>query len=240
MKSKTFRVTISFDENKEKDIIKTMEDLADKRQLGVVLSNLIRTAYDNNLKNGGLKNVPTSPLSAVRQRFFDKLIKEVQSQDKKIDSIYSMCEDLYGLARANKALGLEGKVDNLMLSQFVMQRQQSRLKEILGEDGAAHLYASDRLLNEREKADKVWEYIAEVYLEMISELKPLLFKEIEIPVSGTYIPPTIQKVEKEHDDNEVLPLTEKPKKVSEAPEDVNKIVPPTGSAAQMLLQMMKN
>lgn len=174
---RTFRVTISFDESKEKDIINQLEGLADTRKLGGLLSNLIRAAYDRNSPGiQGIENMTTSTLSPARQQFFSQLIQEVKEQDKKIDAIYSMCEDLYGLARVNKAVGLEGKAENLMLSQFILQRQQSRLKDLLGESNSIRVYESEKLLKEKEKADKVWEYIAGVYEGMITELKPMLYQ----------------------------------------------------------------
>lgn len=173
MGARTFRVTVSFDEEKERDLIETVEYLAERRQLGIVSSNLLRKAVDD--KTIILDSLTTPSLSVTRQKFFDWVVQVLKAQAERIDKIYSMGSDMYVLARANKAMGLEGKVDNLMTSQFLLKRQQSKIQEILGLSDSQHLFESDKLLNEKEKADKTWEYIAEVYEEMIAELRPYVF-----------------------------------------------------------------
>ena len=251
MKSRTFRVTISFDEDRESDIIKQLEGLADKRQLGIILSNLIRSAYDDMGQN--IRNLSTPALSPVRQQFFNQLIQEVKEQDKKIDAIYSMCEDLYGLARANKAVGLEGKADNLMLSQFVLQRQQSKLKNLLGESSSVRVYESEKLLREKEKADKVWEYIAEVYEGMITELRPMLYSTevIQTPVPNKPKQPKQEMFDYPDDyepelvgmrstDKAEEPAKKLDKKAQAKKEAGDKINVPKSEKAEILLRMMKS
>lgn len=269
MSTKSFRVTISFDVDKEADIIEQLEGLADKRQLGSILSNLIRLAYDGSSPTSKSLNLNTSTLSPTRQQFFNELSQKVQAQDKRIDEIYSMCEDLYGLARANKAIGLEDKASNLMLSQFVLQRQQDKLKRILGEDNVRRLYESDRLLNESEKADKVWDFIAGVYESMIEELRPIhpivpsnQIVQSRVSCNSNLNPPN-QNITTPADhftnnndgDDEIIDLVEKPKDhtsnkqlnpssdIATSLEDIGtneeEISIPTGDRAKKLLAMMK-
>lgn len=216
MGTKQFRVMISFDEDKERDIVNQLESLSEKRQIAAALSNIVRAAFDENGKTFGNMNV--AALSETRRKFFESIAQKVKEQDKKIDTIYSMCEDLYGLAQANKALGLESKTENLLISQFVLQHQQSKMKKILGEDDFRHLYESDRLLSEKEKAEKIWGFIAEAYEAMIAELRTVTFKEIQIPIQAIAAAPNeapesreAQQAGKEDYKEEFIDLTERPK-----------------------------
>ena len=209
MGTRTFRVTMSFDDVRENDIISELEHLNGKRKLGPIMTSMIRMAFDEGLI---FKDISTDALSANRQKFFDGLTQEVKEQDKKIDSIYRMCEDLYGLAKANKALGLDDKATNLMLSQFVLQRQQSELKKILGENDIGHMYESDRLLNEKEKAEKIWGFITEVYEGMIAEAQSSLVRTVEVQPAVT-VKSSPDTSNKDDADDEFVELTEKPKEV---------------------------
>lgn len=211
---RTFRVSISFDEIKEQDIINWLESLSEKRQIGEVLSNMVKSAFDGD--GTAFKNMNTTSLSVIRQQFFNEITQEVKAQTNKIDEVYSMCEDLYGLARLNKTVGLEAKTDNLMLTQFVLQRQQNQLKQTLGVDNVKVPYASDRLLDEKEKTEKVFGFIAEVYESYIAEIQKqvALLQNIQIQFNGEVAAP--QKPEllttttQAQDDDEYIDLIEKP------------------------------
>lgn len=212
---RTFRVSISFDENKEQDIINWLESLSEKRQIGEVLSNMVKSAFDGD--GTAFKNMNTTSLSVIRQQFFNEITQEVKAQTNKIDEVYSMCEDLYGLARLNKTVELEAKTDNLMLTQFVLQRQQNQLKQILGVDNVKVPYASDRLLDEKEKAEKVFGFIAEVYESYIAEIQKqvALLQNIQIQFNGEVVaapqkPELLTTTTQAQDDDEYIDLIEKP------------------------------
>ena len=213
MSVRSFRVSVSFDAEREQDVIAWLESLADSKKLGEILANMVRAAFDGD-KNT-FKGMNTSMLSPLRQQFFHGVECRLKEQDCKIDQIYSMCEDMYMLAKLNKAMGLESRTENLMLASFILQRQQSRLKQILCESSLKHTYESDKLLQEQEKAEKIFDYISEAYAAMLEELKPLLFRKTDIPVNGEIqtaaaapavgIPPS-----EEDDDDAVIELVEDP------------------------------
>lgn len=213
MSVRSFRVSVSFDAEREQDVIKWFESLADTKKLGEVLANMVRTAFDGD--RNAFKGMNTTMLSPLRQQFFHDLESKLKEQDQKIDQIYSMCEDMYMLAKLNKAMGLESRTENLMLSSFILQRQQSRLKQILCESSLKHTYESDKLLQEQEKAEKIFDFISETYAAMLEELKPLLFKEIEIPVNGVVqavaqTPVTSNPLVDSDEDDDVIELVEDP------------------------------
>ncbi len=212
MGTKSYRVTISFDTDKEYDIISWLNKLGETRKIGEVLTNLIRVCFTDNSKL--LKNINTTSLLAERNSFFNELRGKIAEQDSKIDGIYSMCEDMYCLARMNKVLNLEDKTDELMISQFTLQHLESKLKYSLGENGL-HVYMSDKIPNEKEKADKICEYIASAYETMLMEVKTSLTREVPVyvekieketdkPVSQD------EQVEEIDDDDEIIELVQPP------------------------------
>ncbi len=207
MATKSYRITISFDEKQEQDIIRWLNDLAENRRLGEILSSLVRKAFDENT---------TSDISAARQQFFEEVDDRLKAQAGKIDEIYSMCEDLYGLVRMNRAMELKNRTDGLMLAHFILQRQQQKLAQALGTGD--HLYESERLLREQEKADKVFEYIAEVYGGILNEIKPMLVQKIEIPVEDEPVQKEVPPAAEEDydffddDDDEIIELVQPPPK----------------------------
>lgn len=235
MGTKAFRVTFSFDEEKEPDIIKHLESLSEKRQIGAVCSNAIRMAFDNPRQQGN----DSSSLSLLRQQFFNEVARQLKEQDRKIDGIYAMCSDLYGLARMNKVMGLDSKAENMLLSHFILQHQQSELKGLLGVDNLSTPYLSEKLLNEKEKADKVLAFSLEVYEAMLAEVKSSLFKPVEViaqkPTTAMPVKTEAKQVEAPVDaDEEFIELVEKP-----AHEKEVVVKPPTGDRAAALARMLQ-
>ena len=237
MGTKTIRGgSMTFDADKEKDIIGYLEGLAGSRDLGVFIANLIRAAFDND--RTAFQNI-TSTLSAYRTEYFKRLAQEVKEQDRKIDEVYEMCSDLYGLARMNKVMGLESKAENMLSSQFILQRQQNELKRLLGVDNLNTPYVSDKLLNEAEKADKVMGFIMEVYEPMIAETKNTLYQRIEYvtpkptEVQQVTIEAKQVKAQAEADD-EMIDLVEKP-----LPKKEIVVNAPTGARADAAKRMLQ-
>ena len=179
MGTKQFRVTITLDDKKEQDLIEALQSLSRKKQLGDLVTDLVRQASDKQ----AIAASRYTDLTISREKFFSGVARKLKEQDDKINTIYRMCEDLYGLARANKAMGLEDKTRNLMIGQFILQSQQNKIKEILGEGEFSHLYESEKLLNEEEKAAKIWEFIVETYGNMLTELQGMVCRPIEIAAS---------------------------------------------------------
>lgn len=212
MGTKQFRVTITLDDKKEQDLIEALQSLSRKKQLGDLVTDLVRQASDKQ----AIAASRYTDLTISREKFFSGVARKLKEQDDKINTIYKMCEDLYGLARANKAMGLEDKTRNLMVGQFILQSQQNKIKALLGEGEFNYIYESERLIKEKEKADKVWEFIVETYGNMLTELQGMVCRPIEIAASPLPYQQTagsqgVSGSQGRQDDDEYIDLTEPPK-----------------------------
>lgn len=212
MGTKQFRVTITLDDKKEQDLIEALQSLSRKKQLGDLVTDLVRQASDKQ----AIAASRYTDLTISREKFFSGVARKLKEQDDKINTIYRMCGDLYGLARANKAMGLEDKTRNLMIGQFILQSQQNKIKALLGEDEFNHIYESEKLLNEKEKADQIWEFIVETYGNMLTELQGMVCRPIEIAASPLPYQQTagsqgVSGSQGRQDDDEYIDLTEPPK-----------------------------
>lgn len=212
MGTKQFRVTITLDDKKEQDLIEALQSLSRKKQLGDLVTDLVRQASDKQ----AIAASRYTDLTISREKFFSGVARKLKEQDDKINTIYRMCEDLYGLARANKAMGLEDKTQNLMIGQFILQSQQNKIKALLGEGEFNYIYESERLIREKEKADKVWEFILNAYGNMLTELQGMICRPIEIAASPLPYQQTtgsqgVSGSQGRQDDDEYIDLTEPPK-----------------------------
>lgn len=212
MGTKQFRVTITLDDKKEQDLIEALQSLSRKKQLGDLVTDLVRQASDKQ----AIAASRYTDLTISREKFFSGVARKLKEQDDKINTIYRMCEDLYGLARANKAMGLEDKTRNLMVGQFILQSQQNKIKALLGEGEFNYIYESERLIREKEKADRIWEFIVETYGNMLTELQGMVCRPIEIAASPLPYQQTaggqgLSGSQGRQDDDEYIDLTEPPK-----------------------------
>lgn len=179
--------TISFDKNKEKDIIDKIEYLLSRHKLGWFISNLIRIAFDSPYSleskaelNKLFKEINENDMLLDRKRFFEKLAKEIEEMRHKIDEIYDMSLKMMLLAQFGKQLGLEKKAENTMAAQFILQKQINDLCETLGISTLNNVYASDKVKNVKKYADEVMEYILTAYDNMITEMSLHLSNLIEM------------------------------------------------------------
>lgn len=170
---------LSFDEEQEADIIRTIESLSSRHKLGQLISDLIRLAIDNpkileesdkmyerndtlNLLNSvdGFKN---------RADFLNSITSEVRSMKTKVDEMYNMVFKTYTLAQMGKHLGLESKSENLLMAQFTIEKQLQELQDMLGTE-INSVYASNKLVNTKKLADDILEYIITSYDGITKEI----------------------------------------------------------------------
>lgn len=179
---------LSFDDEKEKDIIEMIEKLNSSHKTGQFLSNLIRIAFDTPellyKKDDGyeqsslLNQLASMSLSEERHKFFNSVTKDINKMTSKIDSIYEMALKTYTLSLMGKHLGLSEKSDNLLLSTFILEKQLKELKDILGVDSLNQIYASDKKEDIHKTAENILEYIIESYDNIINQLKSNLFTNV--------------------------------------------------------------
>lgn len=176
-----FGSQLTFDEDKEKDIIDTIDTLNSSHKMGQFMSNLIRLAFDNPEilrvgvdgleKQAMLQQVESSGMSVSRQRFMSGVTSEISDMKKKVDDVYNMVFKLYTLALMNKHLEIENKSDNSLRATFVLERQLRQLQDSLGVNIGDAVYESDKVTDVHARAEDCLEYIIEAYDGIIDEMK---------------------------------------------------------------------
>lgn len=171
---------LSFDEEQEKDIIQLIESLNASHKTGQFISNLIRLAVDApelleisdgryKSKNVDFSYIEKLGMSYNRKKFMDSLKNDVNSLKDKVDKIYDMTMNLVILAQMNKYLGLETKTKNVMTANFILERQLKQIQDALGMHDS--IFASNKIQNVENTADKALEFIIECYDGVVKELK---------------------------------------------------------------------
>lgn len=169
---------ISFDSEREADIIEFVQDLTSQHKLGRFIGYLLRLAcetpetlqYREKL-NPILKEMSDLGITPRRDAMFKQFSKEILDLKNKINDIYVISEKLYTLALARKALGLEDRAKELLAAQFVVRRQTALLESKLGTSSLLYTYESDSMRDVQKKADEILEVILETYGDLLNDIK---------------------------------------------------------------------
>lgn len=176
--------TVRLDEEKDKDVIETIDNLSDTRKLGEFLVRLIRI-YSANEKGFETREALAKQVADIkaigvepkRAEFFESVSKEMNDMKKKVDTVYDMCLDIYTMNKFGKAIGLVERTDNLLMSNFLIERQFKELVEVLGVNDVNTMFTSNKIVNTKDRADKSLEYIINSYSGIVNELKSNLIVE---------------------------------------------------------------
>lgn len=195
-KSIRLNTILNFDEATEKDIIEVMNQLSSSHRTGEFLSNLIRLAADNPetiYKRGErYKEGPTveairkSGLSQSRDEFFKDITKAVRSMKKKVDVMYDMCFNMYVLANSGNKIGIKQKTDNMIMAQFLVEKQLKDIKRVLGMESLDGAFSSDKNMDYEAKAAEVMEVIVNSYdslIRAINEKTQVKVTEVKVPIA---------------------------------------------------------
>lgn len=169
---------ISFDSEREADIIEFVQDLTSQHKLGRFIGYLLRLAcetpetlqYREKL-NPILKEMNDLGITPRRDAMFKQFSKEILDLKNKINDIYVISEKLYTLALARKALGLEDRAKELLAAQFVVRRQTALIESKLGTSSLLYTYESDSMRDVQKKADEILEVILETYGDLLNDVK---------------------------------------------------------------------
>lgn len=169
---------ISFDSEREADIIEFVQDLTSQHKLGRFIGYLLRLAcetpetlqYREKL-NPIIKEMNDLGITPRRDAMFKQFSKEILDLKNKINDIYVISEKLYTLALARKALGLEDRAKELLAAQFVVRRQTALLESKLGTSSLLYTYESDSMRDVQKKADEILEVILETYGDLLNDVK---------------------------------------------------------------------
>ena len=183
---------LSFDEQQEADIIKAIEKLNATHKAGQFMSNIVRLAFDcpdimdkssgAYEKGAVIKALDEAGIFYSRKNFFDSLTKEVNLMKQKVDKMYEMVLKTYILGQMGKKLGLEEKADNLLMAQFVVEKQLKEIQDLLGITLGSSVLASNKKQEVEKIADNALEYIIESYSGIMNELKntqPVIVQNVE-------------------------------------------------------------
>lgn len=164
--------TLSFSGEQERDIVVQLESLKKRHKLGDFISSSLRVIFENPdfAQENGL-NLNTFGLTDNRKEFFNAVLKKTDDMGFKIDEIYKMALQTYTLATFNKKIGLEDKSKNILMSQFILQKQLSDLCNLLGVDRVGNLYEANKLFDISKNVEDMLEFIITYYDGIISEIK---------------------------------------------------------------------
>lgn len=190
--------TISFDAEKEADIIKKIEMLTSRHMLGEFISNLLRVAFESPDKlesqeklNKALREVTEFGMMGDRYKFFNETSKTIEKLKNRVDEMYDMNLKLLCLAQFGKHMGIEPKTNNSLMAQFVLEQQLTELSDKLGIAHMRHVYNSNKLIDAQEKAGDIFKYIIETYDNIVKEMQQTVLKPgefaIAMPSVGTAV-----------------------------------------------------
>lgn len=174
--------TLTFDSEKEKDLIAIAERLNQMHKMGEFMSHIFRVAVENPnmietaggiVKYGSIiERNSRMGITAERYNYFSEINNEIKEMQRKVDEIYNMSLRMYSLARVGKRIGLEEKAVNSLSASFMVEKQVKELSRIVGTN--LILFESDKVLEVKEKAEEIMEYIIESYDGMIGEMQEAL------------------------------------------------------------------
>lgn len=177
--------SLSFDPDKEKDLIDAVEKLSSSHKLGILMTHLLRLAFESPEVYGNgqevkdlIAKMSDLGMSPTRYTYFTQISKDIEAMKRKVDTIYDLSYKTYMLAQMGKFLGLEGKSDNNLLASFVLERQLTDLCTTLGVSNLNHSFNSNKLEDVHKKADTIMEFIIESYDSILNELKDSLNLQI--------------------------------------------------------------
>ena len=132
---------ISFDTERESDIIEFVQDLTAQHKLGRFIGYLLRLACETpevlqyrEKVQPILKEMEVLGITPRRDALFKQYDSEMLKIKQRIDEVYEMAEKLYTIALAGKALGLEERAEGLLAAHFVAKHQAAVLEEKFGRD----------------------------------------------------------------------------------------------------------
>lgn len=180
---------IAFNPESEKYIADAIQDMCYHRSISDFLEILIKIAFDspemlsrkdelhkliNFMNDGGY-----TPLA---ENFYSKARKDIDDIKRKVNEIYDMCLSMYTLAKFGKALKLEQRTNNLVMAEFMLERQISQICQTMGINDYQK-FNSGSYLDVDSKSEEILQYILEHYSNIVREVKTSTEEiEVKIPV----------------------------------------------------------
>ena len=186
---------ISLEQEKDKDIITLLEDLKEGHRIGQFLGDLVKAVVDNPYGIKAEDFVKKYNADNIRNTYFKFLDSEMKQIRSKVDEMYKMVTDMYILTKFGKHIGLEGKTENVMSAQFIVEKQLKEIERILGVNLRA-AYESDKIQDITELAESALEYIINTYSGIVGEIKN---NQEAVTVAERIVERPVEKIDKQSD-----------------------------------------
>lgn len=186
---------ISLEQEKDKDIITLLEDLKEGHRIGQFLGDLVKAVVDNPYGIKAEEFVKKYNADNIRNTYFKFLDSEMKQIRSKVDEMYKMVMDMYILTKFGKHIGLEGKTENVMSAQFIVEKQLKEIERILGVNLRA-AYESDKIQDITELSERVLEYIINTYSGIVGEIKN---NQEAVTVVERIVERPVEKIDKKND-----------------------------------------
>lgn len=173
MAVREYRITIKLDDVYESDLIEKIESLQNSRKIGRFVESALKYIFKRRIDSNDeefnylLNNFYTK----TTQSQAEVLYSECQGMKSKLDEMYKMCLEMKVLYLLGKKTGLDKKVDNQLLANFIEQSHLSRICELVGCNMRIGVFESERKQNVDKLAEDVVNRAIEVYGEVINEVK---------------------------------------------------------------------
>ena len=174
---------ISLEEEQEKDIIELVERLNASHKMGEFITVLLRVASDcpeilekrkGRYESGEVtRAIHKQGMSSARAELVKEYVNMIVEMRNKVDYIYDETLKLGATIEAGNRLGVSGKLENLVLANFVLRKQIEDLQTKLGFGGYGQ-FKADVVGDYLKKVDDIMEYIITTYASEFSELKSIV------------------------------------------------------------------
>lgn len=167
--------SLTLDNEKEKDLIDTVERLRDSRQLSNFVTNIVKFALENpSLLDQAHIDSSKILMANSRLQFFEEVKQELYDMDKRIDNLDKMVAKTYELSRFGKKIGLSEKANSNLRAELVLKRHMAELKKSLGYSEYDFNRRMENTKNDLEtyenKVEEFLEYVIEHYDGIVGEI----------------------------------------------------------------------
>lgn len=170
--------TITFDKEKESDIVTNLHDLLSRRKLGAYLNRLIRYVWENPDKFKDTEiEMEKWGLTYTRQEFFKEINDEINSIKSKIKQVTDELHSIQTVVKTYDILGVYEKIDMSSLAMIAIDKHIKKFETSLGYNYP--LYNIDKEV-ELKNIGRIVDQAVEVILEMLGGKDEVIKENISI------------------------------------------------------------
>lgn len=174
---------ISLEAEQEKDIIELVKRLNASHKMGEFVTVLLRVAADcpellekrkGRFESGEVtRAIHKQGMSDARMKLAKEQASMIVEMRKKVDYLYDETLKLGAALEAGNRLGIQGKLENNVLANFILRKQIEEMQKNIGFGGYGK-FKADIVGEHLKKVDDIMEYIIATYANEFSELKKIV------------------------------------------------------------------